>query len=50
MSERIHVIVEHGVRVALASSDDDAPRPQPNAKYVFDLPQFRLLIPCTDNS
>ncbi|KAJ7800689.1 hypothetical protein B0H14DRAFT_3490393 [Mycena olivaceomarginata] len=37
MSERIHVIVEHGVRVALASSDDDAPRPQPNAKQQLKL-------------
>ncbi|KAJ7830566.1 hypothetical protein B0H14DRAFT_3464708 [Mycena olivaceomarginata] len=32
MLERIHVIVEHGVRMALASSDDEAAGPPPDAK------------------
>ncbi|KAJ7819993.1 hypothetical protein B0H14DRAFT_2600239 [Mycena olivaceomarginata] len=30
-------LAQHGVRVALASSDDDAPRPQPNAKQQLKL-------------
>jgi hypothetical protein len=49
MLERIHVIVEHGVRMALASSDDEAAGPPPDAKYVFELLCLCLLIASTDN-
>jgi hypothetical protein len=45
--DRIHVIVEHGVRIALAASDDEAARrPPTDRKYVVVIKFVVLCFRC----